>query len=297
MWTDPNGLYLSLQISILALFLIAMYRAARTSRARIVELLTAVVFGLLLEEGDILIFKTYRYDSHWFTLDQVPIAIALCWALIIFSAMNLSDALGIDERVAPFADAFWAVLLDLSLDAVAIRLGMWKWTIGLNAGWFGVPWSNFYAWLGVAASFSFFTRWVRRRSANRGVRQGLWQSLAPIVSYVGLLLTILPYSILANVYFRRAGVEWVLFLVPLTAITAVTFMAIMRDVGARESPDKFLVIVRYLIHAYFLWALVGAGIAAQLPILLYVSLTMIAVETAVVLYVNRAFRRRAIALA
>jgi uncharacterized membrane protein len=155
-FSDLNSLYLTLQISILALFLIAIYRASRVSRPRVFELITAFIFGLLLEEGDILTFKTYHYDPHWVLLDQVPPAIALCWALIIASAMNFSDALGIDERIAPFTDALWAILLDLSLDAVAIRLGFWTWTTTpLTGGWFGVPWGNFYAWLGVAASFPF----------------------------------------------------------------------------------------------------------------------------------------------
>jgi carotenoid biosynthesis protein len=293
MLTDQNSLYMPLQIGVLALFGIALYRSARLGRARLLELVTAVVFGLLLEEGDILIFGTYRYNEHWFLIDQVPVAIALCWALIVFSAMNLTDALGIDERIAPLADALWAILLDISLDAVAIRLGMWRWTIGLNAGWFGVPWSNFYSWLGVVASFSFFARWVRQRDT----RQLLWQCLAPIVSYVGLLLTILPYSILANMYFRRAGVEWLLFAIPFAAIVMITLAGIVRDNVPRDSPDRFLATVRYLIHAYFLWALVGAGIAGQLPILLYVSVAMLGVETLLVIYLSRAFRRRAIALA
>lgn len=297
-FSDLNTLYLTLQLSILALFLIAIYRASRLSRPRAFELVTALVFGLLLEEGDILTFRTYHYDPHWFLLDQVPPAIALCWALIIASAMNFSDALGIDERIAPLADALWAILLDLSLDAVAIRLGFWTWTTTpLTGGWFGVPWGNFYSWLGVAASFSFFTRWVRRRIASRGARQSLWQGIVPIVAYGGLLFSIVPYAVLNNLYFRRAGVEWTLFVAPLGAIALVTLWAMTRFAPARESPDTFLTVVRYLIHAYFLWAVIAAGIAAQLPILLYVSLAMVALETIIVWYVTRASKGRAIALA
>lgn len=297
-FSDLNTLYLSLQISILALFLIAIYRASRISRPRAFELVSAFIFGLLLEEGDILTFRTYHYDSHWLLLDQVPPAIALCWALIVASAMNFSDALGIDERIAPFTDAFWAILLDLSLDAVAIRLGFWTWTsTPLTGGWFGVPWGNFYAWLGVAASFSFFTRWVRRRITARGPKQSLWQGIVPIVAYGGLLLSIVPYSILNNLYFRAAKLEWILFAVPLVAIALVTLWAMTRQVPARESPDRYLAIVRYLIHAYFLWAVVAAGIAAQLPVLLYVSLAMVALETLIVWYVSRAHKQRAVAIA
>jgi hypothetical protein len=98
-------------------------------------------------------------------------------------------------------------------------------------------------------------------------------------------------------YFRRSGVEWVLFVVPFAVVAGITLAAIFRDNAAREAPDRFLATVRFLIHAYFLWLLVSTGIAEQLPILLYVSVAMVAVETAIVSYVSRAFRRRAIALA
>src|SRR5512142_1861922 len=157
-WVDPTWLYAIVQLGVLAVFLGAAYRAWRYSSGRFLELLSAVFFGLLLEEADIIIFQTYRYDPHWFAIDLVPPAIALCWAMIISSAMNISDSFGIDERVAPFADAVWVIILDLALDAVAIRLGMWRWTIPLDKDWFGVPYSNFFAWLWVAAAFSYFKR-------------------------------------------------------------------------------------------------------------------------------------------
>ena len=161
--------YTFLQLAVCVAFIVTAVRAWRTpavantgtslSPARWLELITAVLFGLLLEEGDILIFGTYSYNRHWLSLGNVPIAIGLTWAMIIASAMNFSDALGLPSienlprpksrlatlgwlargSVAPIADAVWAIMLDLSLDAVAIRLGLWAWTIPLNEGWFGVP--------------------------------------------------------------------------------------------------------------------------------------------------------------
>ena len=47
------------------------------------ELVSAFVFGLLLEQGDIFLFGTYRYNENWVLLGDVPVAIALTWALII----------------------------------------------------------------------------------------------------------------------------------------------------------------------------------------------------------------------
>lgn len=295
-WNDPSWFYTIVQLGVLIVFLIAVYRAAQHKGARVLELFTAFAFGLLLEEGDILIFKTYRYDPHWFSFDLVPPAIALTWALIIASAMNLSDAMGIDDHIAPIADALWAILLDLSLDAVAIRLGMWRWTIPLDAGWFGVPYGNFYAWLWVAASFSFFTRWVRRRVATRGARQAMWQGIVPFVAYAGLLASIVPYALLQRLFFRQVGSDGVLFAIAFAAFCFIAFCGVLRSRVPRESPDSFLAATRYLIHLCFLWALLATGIAVQLPPLLFVSLAMLALETLLVVLVHRAQPRKAVAL-
>jgi len=289
LWNDAAWVYAFVQIGVLAVFLIAAIRAARHSGARLLELSTAFAFGLLLEEGDILIFQTYRYAEHWFRFDLVPPAIGMAWALIIVSAMNISDALGIDEKIAPLADAVWAILLDLALDVVAIRLGMWTWTIQLDQGWFGVPYGNFYAWLFVAASFSFITRRVRRRAQNRGARQSLWQGIAPVVAFIGLLASIVPYAFLQARLFQRSENNGTLFVLTMAAFLLATLFALTKRGAAREPADAFLTSVRYLIHLYFLWALLGIGLHSQYPILLWLSLAMLAIEIALTAFTHREF--------
>src|SRR5690349_20023992 len=118
--------YILLEIAALGLFALAMRFAYRTGgRQRLIELLSAVPFGLLLEQGDIKIFGSYAYSQGFFLkLGSVPVAIALAWAMIITSSIFMSDRLGIPPRLAPFADAVFAILLDLSLDAIAIRQGL-----------------------------------------------------------------------------------------------------------------------------------------------------------------------------
>jgi len=110
----------------LILFALSARFAYRTGgRQRLIELLSAVPFGLLLEQGDIKIFGSYAYSQGFFLkLGSVPVAIALAWAMIITSSIFMSDRLGIPPRLAPFADAVFAILLDLSLDAIAIRQGL-----------------------------------------------------------------------------------------------------------------------------------------------------------------------------
>src|SRR5918912_754686 len=79
---DPF-LYTFLQLGIFVSFLITSVRAWRVSPARFRELFTAVIFGLLLEEGDIIIFGTYSYNQNWISIGFVPIGIGLTWAMII----------------------------------------------------------------------------------------------------------------------------------------------------------------------------------------------------------------------
>ena len=79
----------------------------------ILELISAAAFGILLEEGDQLIFETYHYSSDWLlAIDRAPVVIGLTWALIIAGAMRITDALGVRRRYAPFVDAVLVVMLD-----------------------------------------------------------------------------------------------------------------------------------------------------------------------------------------
>src|SRR5256712_4687111 len=140
----PRLLFGLVEVVMLILFALSARFAYRSGgRQRLIELLSAVPFGLLLEQGDIKIFGSYAYSQGFFIkLGSVPVAIALAWAMIITSSMFMSDRLRIPQRLAPFADAVFAILLDLSLDAIAIRQGLWHWDIHLRAGLIGVPDGN-----------------------------------------------------------------------------------------------------------------------------------------------------------
>src|SRR5260370_40604980 len=107
------------------LFALSARFAYRTGgRSRLIELLSAVPFGLLLEQGDIKIFGSYAYSQGFFLkLGSVPMAIALAWAMIITSSMFMSDRLGISPPLSPFSAAAFALVLRLSLPAIAIRHG------------------------------------------------------------------------------------------------------------------------------------------------------------------------------
>lgn len=270
--------YAVIEIAMVALFLLAAWDASRRGRRQLLELLSAVPFGLLLEQGDILIFGSYAYSQLFFLkVGAVPVAIALAWAMIIRSCMAISDAAGVPARLAPFSDAVLAIILDLSFDTIAIRQGLWQWNLPLDRGFFGVPAGNYYAWLFVALGFSGFTRVVRRWSRSRPALEWL-QLLVPLPAYATLLLALIPFIALKSVLFGAPGGGFPIFLLTLIVFAALSVPVLVRGRDRIPPPWRVPLLPRLALHAYALVTGVVLGIFFRSPVLLVVSLAMLALE-------------------
>lgn len=247
--------YLVLELGTVALFGLTIWHASRRRRGMVLELLTAAVFGVLLEWGDILLFGTYTYSPGFvLALGPVPIIIGLCWAMLIYGAMHFSDTLSIPAWLAPFADAIWVIVLDLALDAIAIRLEFWTWNIPLNDGFFGVPAGNFHAWLYVALGFSAVTRLARSRPAQRTRRQ----LLAPVSAYVILVAAVLFFDLLVVVFYpqQAPGDKGMpIFAATLAIFAVLACYGIMRSRGSSRGHftrfDIIPILARWSMHLYF----------------------------------------------
>ena len=294
-----NPLYLALELGAGAFFLVAAWLALRRGRLPFLELVSAAAFGLLLEEGDQLIFETYHYSPDFvLAIDRAPLVIGLTWAVIIAGAMRLTDALGVRRRFAPVVDSVLAIMLDLAFDAVAIRMGLWTWReVGPTEGWFGVPAGNFYAWLFVTLAFSLFTR--RLRDAARERRQREWlQLLVPIPAFAVLLVSLVPFSLLKPMVDSDPGGGLSLFAITLAAFLAVSAWGIWgpdrgRADGAADAilDLRLAIATRLAIHLFFLAALVVIGLASREPVLLAVSVILLAAEWPLAALVRRRSRR------
>ena len=294
---DP--LYLLLEIAAATFFVLAAWLALRRGRLPFLELISAALFGLLLEEGDQLIFETYNYADAWIlSIDRAPIVIGLTWALIIAGAMRITDALGVRRRYAPLVDSVLAISLDLAFDAIAIRMGLWTWRdVGASDGWFGVPAGNFYAWLFVTWAFSFLSRWLRDASARRPVLE--WLQLAvPIPAFVLLLVSLVPFTVLQPVVDPTPGGGMLLFLITLAAFIGAAAWGVFGP--DRGTPDGSATAIldlrlafgtRVAVHSFFLAALFVLGLASTEPILLIVALVLLAAELPLGVIVEH--RRRA----
>lgn len=281
-----NPVYLLMEVGAGAFFVIAGWLALRRGKLPFLELISAAVFGLLLEQANQAIFETYEYSTEFaLAIDRAPVVIGLTWALIIAGAMRITDALGVQRRYAPVVDSVLAISLDLAFDAVAIRMGLWTWRdIAPTDGWFGVPAGNFYAWLFVTLAFSVFTRWLRDAAASRP-RLAWLQVLVPIPAFMLLFVAIMTFSLLKPMTGPSPGGGLPIFWVALAVFVGISAWAVWGPDRARPNGDAVAILdlrlafaTRLAIHLFFLAALVVIGLAVSEPILLLVALALLLAE-------------------
>ncbi|MCB0415366.1 MAG: carotenoid biosynthesis protein [Bdellovibrionales bacterium] len=152
------------------------------------ELLSAVVFGVCLEWVGVHMLNYYHYGYSLVSILDIPLSTPLGWGAIIYSAMLTTDKLEAPSWTRPFLDAFFAIQIDLGMDVVATRLGLWTWTyypedVKWSMDWFGVPYGNYFGWIFTVLFFSLIFRLIRKRE----IRPKQW-ILKYLVVGVGVIL-------------------------------------------------------------------------------------------------------------
>jgi hypothetical protein len=121
----------------------------------VLELGTGVRDCLTLEVSTIFLLHAYQYGHFLIIFGPVPLAVAVGWSIILYSAMATASVLALPSWAAPALVGLLGLTIDLSMDAVAIRVHMWQWHgIASTQQWFGVPYANFYARV-IVAPLSF----------------------------------------------------------------------------------------------------------------------------------------------
>lgn len=236
-----------------------------------VWVLTAgVIFGLLLEWGTILQLNAYEYGNFLLKIGPLPLSIGIGWGVIIYSARLFSDASSLDIWSRPLLDALLALNIDLAMDALAIRLGMWDWGQGLSFQYFGVPYANFWAWFWVVFSFSAALRLLNSLPGWAG----RW--LAPIGAIILGILCVLGTNALIVFVLRPAGLYEASNAIVLLSALAVLFA--IRPKFNLHPVDPLAFWVPLSFHLIFLFMGLLSGVILQPPFLLVVSILMFAIS-------------------
>ena len=283
--------FLAIELAAIILFMFGMREAAKNGRARILEFVMIFFYGIILEELDMRFFKSYRYSANFFlSIGRVPVCIAFLWAVILAGCMAISDSLGIPETAKPFLDALLAVWIDLSVDAIAIRMDFWSWAIPRNQGWFGVPAGNLYAWMWVAFFYSVFARAVRILAAKD--RRWVWAYFAvPFFSYAGLFAQINLLGFAGKLFgLSSQKGRLVLFAVQFFIFCFIVGLSSPQvlsgdprlgprlKISGMTEDAGFWMAGRFIIHFYFLICFFLFGIYRETPLLGPVAVLILAGE-------------------
>src|SRR5260221_2993920 len=230
---------------ICCLFAGCLWDAKHRGRFDVLELLWAALYGFLLEWLTIKQLGAYHYGQFLMMIDGAPISVALGWAVVIYTSMRFSSKIRLPEAARPILDALIALNIDLAMDVVAIRLGMWAWTgVRLDQQWFGVPWVNFWAWFIVVWGFSGYLRALRPWQRFR-IRQWLYVPFAVLLSLLTLVAVSEMYRFMASSLASDAGAALLLVLGSLAIILSLRPVVLQ---GGRSQP---IVAVGSFVHYYF----------------------------------------------
>ena len=289
----PETAFLLVEVGVYILAISCLRHAWARGRSRLLGLVAGMIYGLLLEYGAIITFHAYVYGHFLIMIvGAVPLCIGVSWGMIIYTAMETSDRFALPWHLRPILDALLALTIDLSMDAIAIRLGFWTWR---QAGpWFGVPLGNFYAWFIVVFGFSLLLRLGR-----------LWSLGGPLallgdvaVAILAILLSVVGLSTLLRPYYTliaQGAWAWLIISVLLGGSALLAIWAARRT--RRDQPlDLVLLSVPVFFHVFAFGELLASGIYRQVPALIAISALMFGVGLLLHIWPSRVrfFEARAI---
>ena len=290
--------YVLFEVMVLFVFIICLIRAFKTRTSpttAVLELIVFMLYGLMVETAAVS-YQFYSYAPFAFSIGHTPIVIALGWAVIGSSAMEFSDGLNMAQWAKPFLDALLALLIDLGMDAVAIRdqhlfagerLGMWNWGLAFDEQWFGVPYANFMAWWLIIFLMSACLR------SGRYLYSWFdkpWLSWAyPIAAGLSALSLFL---FLLLTYAANFSLLVLILMLSLSGlITAFSLRGIHHQLSWRKNPTVFLVPRSF--HVFFLGLLLWRKIYLERPVILGVSLLVFVMHEYVLYQASKPLKLKA----
>jgi hypothetical protein len=263
----------------------------------ILEFICFVFLNAAVFENFATLMGWYGYGRSVLMLFNVPLSVPILEYLVVYSSLRILSAMKIRTWCKPFIVGVFGMLLDLSLDPLAVRqvfetqertIGRWTWFYDAGAvNIFRIPVYNFSGWVllcGYAAAFLLLGRWWYRKSGFSFVVGYLYPILGMIAS-LGILVTPLSNFLLWLAPFMGKGSasEWfmcVFYLIFAAALLLLFWRGrMLRKLSFADDAPIFLVfavihvsnIIFALIGGYheILWLQILAGVT-QISLILLV---------------------------
>jgi len=264
----PNIYFILFELIIYIQLTLCLFQAWKQGTADLLRLFAGILYGVLLELATIRQLHAYHYGEFLIMVLDVPLCVGIAWGCILYSVMEFSDASSVPYWARPILDGLLALNIDLTLDAVAVRLGFWDWGQGLKFQYFGVPYANFWAWFWVVFSFSLGYRLLAHRE------DWIVRWLSPLMALIFGLAGVLGTNVL--IAFEIPFEDHKLF-VAVSLALALILIITMRPRFYLKPVPSLAFWIPFLTHAYLLIAGLFSGVILHPPFLLLVGLAMIAV--------------------
>jgi len=272
----------------------------------IIRIISGGLFGITLEYANVYIADSYTYSTEFFfqfgnTPLNIPICIGLCWGLIIWACMNVSNRFNIPIWARALLDGLLALTIDLSMDTIAIRIegGLWTWTgIPLESiptlnSFFGVNYGNFTGWFFVVIIFSALLRieeHLIREKINKWV-SFLYLGIIPLLAYIPLYFFLMNSS-LPILWLLDIGVSgthdypqlvalltFLYIIVGVIIILSLVFIKLRPTI--RKDVDLLTIYIFMSFHVMYIFIYLVGGFFSEAPMILPLAIFMFLVDIAI----------------
>jgi len=171
----------------------------------------------------------------------VPLWIPCGWAFIMYVVMQTTDKLELVWYKRPVADALMALMIDFALDPIAVLNQWWVWDLEKlrqlepekvenMTRFFGIPATNFMAWIVIVGTFSFFVRLGHRKLIAPGTKGWWGDALVPALAAIPSIGLVIVYTLIAR-WFMAKPELWANGALLCSVIWAALFLWVIKDAG------------------------------------------------------------------
>ena len=261
-----------------------VYFFKRSNFRAIFELLSISAFALSLEFLSIHLYEAYSYSTKFIlqfgsSPDNVPIVIALCWGMIIYSSIEISNAFNLNTLIKPFLDSLMALTVDFSMDAVAIRTegGFWTWDNILDnsitsTSFVGVKYGNFIGWYLIVLIYSYFIRFGRVKLKLFDKKLFFYLLFVPAIALIPFYLLFEFFQLAGDIMaFSGSFALIVLFLVVLALFLVINDYRNNNREFEKITETRLAMSIHFSFHIFFLTLLLVGKFYILAPHLLFIT--------------------------